>query len=122
MNTILLKDIEEFVLPFYQTLLRTGSTKGLNLNKAKIQFIYESIYGYRYDEGCPACIIDAMKLIYNTYTLHTKKVSPELELVKDVFKDIEPEKVIQRQPRKRIGQTERIPATDIQKGETEPHD
>ena len=103
MNTTLLKDIEEFVLPFYQTLLRTGSTKGLNLNKAKIQFIYESIYGYRYDEGCPACIIDAMKLIYNTYTLHTKKV-------------------IQRQPRKRIGQTERIPATDIQKGETEPHD
>jgi hypothetical protein len=68
LNKQQLEQIRERILPAADHYNRTGTLKGTTLPPPEfIQDLHLATFGYKYDQGCPACIGDAVRLLGNAY-------------------------------------------------------
>ncbi len=71
-------EIEKELLPSIELLQVTGRIKSLEIRKRDLlQKYHRQIYGYSFDEGCPGCIADALRLVGNIYRLNANRQKEE---------------------------------------------
>jgi hypothetical protein len=63
-----LQQIHDEILPAFKHYNQTGSMRGIKAPKLSIiQALHTSAFGYKFDQGCPACLGDAMRMLANVY-------------------------------------------------------
>jgi len=84
--------IKAHVLPMDERYKLTGSLKTFTVDKARIQDLHLKLQGRRFDEGCPACIGDAVKMIANSF----RAFQPLEKIAKDIIgTDLSPEAILE---------------------------
>lgn len=72
MNTRLndqeLRDLELSVIPAAELARKKGALRSSEMPSiSKLQKYHEKLFGIKFDQSCPACVADALRLIGNAY-------------------------------------------------------
>jgi hypothetical protein len=63
-----LDEIRDHIIPANEYLKKVGSLKGFKgLQTDVVQRLHVAAYGFKYDQGCPSCLGDTLRMLTNIW-------------------------------------------------------